>query len=321
MRFAVIGAGGIGGYFGGRLAAAGHEVVFLARGEHLRALRRDGLVVESVAGDFRVDSPAVTDDIEEIGPVDVVLLCLKTWQLNQVRQTLPSIIGDDTVLVTLQNGVDAPHEMAAAVGRDHVLPGLAKIFTSVVAPGRIRHAGGPASLTFGDWDNQSTARVQQLRTALRGAGIDADVTDDVWAELWAKFLFVVPFGTIGAATAAPIGIIRSRPGTRRILTEAMGEIEALARASGIQLPVHIVRTTLAFIDQQPAAGESSLQRDILAGKPSELESWTGSVVRRGQEAATPTPVHSMLYELVAARVSASLRVADVPSDPAKPPRV
>ncbi len=305
MKLVVIGAGGIGGYFGARLATAGAEVVFVARGAHLRALRETGLFVDSVSGDFRVHPVTATDDPGEIGPADAVLLCVKTWQLPQAIPMLPTLVGPGTAVVTTQNGVDAPDQVAAAVGRDAVLPGLAKIFSSVAAPGRISHVGGPASLAFGEWDNRRTDRVSDLKALLRGAGVDASVPADIWAELWAKMLFVVPFGTLGAASGVPIGALRSRPGTRQALVEAMGEIEAIARARGIGLPSGIVEKTLTFVDQQPAGATSSLQRDLLAGRPSELEAWAGSVVRLGRESGVATPVHGLLYELLAARAGQS----------------
>ena len=303
MKVAVFGTGGTGGYFGGRLAAAGHEVGFIARGEHLAALRRDGLTVSSVAGDFAVAPVVATDAPAEIGPVDAVLLGVKTWQLPDALAALPPLLGDATAVVTMQNGVEAPGEVAAALGQDHVLPGIAKIFAMVDGPGRIRHTGGPASLAFCEWDNRPSQRVDALRTALREAGVAVDEPVDVWVELWAKFLFVVPLGALGAATDAPVGVVRSRPGTRALLADAMGEVEQVARARGIALPDGIVDTTLTFVDKQPEAATSSLHRDIAAGRPSELDAWTGAVVRLAADAGTPAPVNRVLYEILSLRTA------------------
>jgi 2-dehydropantoate 2-reductase len=204
--------------------------------------------------------------------------------------------------MTLQNGVEAPGQVADIVGRNAVLPGIARIFAHLEAPGRVRHVGGPASLTFAEWDQTPSDRVTVLRQALTAAGVAALPTADVWADLWAKFLFVVPVGALGSATNAPIGILRSRPGTRRLLQRAMGEIRDLAVAMGIALPIGAVEEAMAFAGQQPADGRSSLQRDLLAGRPSELEAWSGAVVRLGERAGVPTPVNSVLYEVLAALV-------------------
>jgi 2-dehydropantoate 2-reductase len=305
MRIAVVGAGGIGGYFGGRLAAAGYDVGFVARGAHLAALREQGLAVRSVCGDFTVRPVLATDDPRDIGVADVVVLAVKTWQLGSALDILSPLVGPGTAVVTTQNGVDAPEQVAERIGRDAVLPGTAKIFANIEEPGRVRHVGGPGLLTYGEWDNRPTGRVRRLREALTRAGIDVLVPPDIWAELWAKFLFVAPFGALGAATGAPIGVLRSRPGTRAMLSTLMAEIRAVATARGVELPVDVVATTMAFVDQQPEAGRSSLQRDILSGRPSELDAWTGTVVRLAAATGTPTPLHDMLYELLSARVAQS----------------
>jgi 2-dehydropantoate 2-reductase len=298
MKIAVIGTGGIGGYFGGRLAAAGHDVGFVARGAHLEALRRDGLTVRSVAGDFTVSPAQATDDSRDLGQTDVVMFAVKTWQIDSATPLLAPLMGPGTAVLTTQNGVEAPHQVADVVGREAVLPGLAKIFAGIEEPGVIRHIGGPASLAFAEWDDHPSDRVERLRAALAEAGAAVDVPENVWTELWAKFLFVVPFGGLGAVTDAPIGVLRSEPGTRRLLEAGMREIRDVGQAMGIKLPADIVETTMAFVDQQPAEGRSSLQRDLLAGRPSELDAWNGAVARLGAKAAIATPVHSLLTDVL-----------------------
>lgn len=298
MKIAVIGAGGIGGYFGGRLAAAGHEVGFVARGAHLEALRRDGLTVRSVNGDFTVAPARATDEPRELGAAEVVMLAVKTWQLEQATALLAPLMGSGTAVLTTQNGVEAPQQVADVVGREAVLPGLAKIFASIEEPGVIRHVGGPASLAFAEWDGSPSDRVERLRTALVDAGVAATVPESVWTELWAKFLFVVPFGGLGAVTDAPIGVLRSAPGTRRLLEDAMREIRDVGKALGVKLPGDIVESTMAFVDQQPPEGRSSLQRDLLSGRPSELDAWNGAVARLGSGAGVATPIHALLYDVL-----------------------
>jgi 2-dehydropantoate 2-reductase len=295
MRIAIIGAGGVGGYFGGRLARAGDDVAFIARGEHLRAMREEGLRVRSVAGDFTVHPVRATDDPAEVGPVDAVLVATKTWQVEEACRTAAPLLGPETVVVTLQNGVEAPAQAARIVGRERVLPGVARIFSRVAEPGLVVHAGGPASVTFGELDGPPTPRVLRLRDALAAAGVAVETPDDVLADLWAKFLFVVPMGGVGALARAPVGVLRGMPETRRLLEEAMGEILAVARARGIRLPDDVVARTMGFVDGQPAEGTTSLQRDVAAGRPSELEAWCGAVVRLGAESGVPTPLHRVMY--------------------------
>ena len=304
MRIAVLGTGGIGGYFGGRLATAGHDVTFLARGAHLEAIREHGLVVTSVAGGFTVEPARVTDDAASIGEVDTVLLAVKTWQLAPLLESLPALVGPDTAVVTTQNGVEAPDQVARVVGREAVLPGIAKIFASIDAPGHITHAGGPASLAFDEWSTlpgSPSARVTRLREAVTASGALSPVPVDIWAELWSKMLFVVPFGGLGAALDATIGELRSRASSRALLEDAMREVEAVARARGIALPPTVVAGTMAFVDDQPAGATTSLQRDLLEGKPSELDAWTGAVVRLGGDSGVDVPLHRLLLEVLTSR--------------------
>jgi 2-dehydropantoate 2-reductase len=301
MRCAVIGAGGIGGYFGGRLAAAGHDVSFVARGAHLEAIREEGLLVSSVAGDFVVRNASATSDPADIGPVDFVLLGVKTWQVPGVAATIAPLMGPETGVVTTQNGVEAPGQVAAVVGESAVLPGVAKVFASIEGPGHIQHSGGPGSLSLAEWDNHPSERVDRLREALTGAGIPSPVPQDIWVELWAKVVFVEPFGALGAALDATIGELRTSDSRRGLLEDAMREVEAVARARQVALPEDIVARTLDFIDQQPPDGTSSLQRDLVAERPSELDAWVGALVRLGTAAGLPVPLHRLLLEVLTTR--------------------
>lgn len=303
MKIAIIGAGGVGGYFGARLAAAGQDVSFVARGKHLEALQSQGLVVRSPAGDLELPVRA-TADPAELGTADYVLVGVKTWQLPEVITTMAPLVGASTAIVTVQNGVEAPDQVAEVYGRAAVLPAAAEVIAYVDGPGIIRHLGN-GKLSFAEWDNQPSARTDRLREAFVDAGLQASVPDDIWAALWTKFLSIVPSGGLGTATGVGYGVLRSRPGTRRLLTEATTEIRDVALARGISLAEDVVPRTLAWIDQLPADGTTSLQRDLIAGRPSELDAWTGAVVRLGGEAGVPTPVNTFLYELAAARAAAS----------------
>ncbi|MFJ8627127.1 2-dehydropantoate 2-reductase [Kitasatospora sp. NPDC093550] len=312
MRIAVVGSGGLGGYLGGRLAAAGRDVHFVARGAHLEALRRHGLTVQSPTEGFSVRAVRATADAREIGRVDYVLLGVRTWQVASALAGSGPLIGPGTAVLTLQNGVRTPEEVAAVFGRDAVLPGVAKVIAYLDSPGRIHHVGSAGTLTFGEWDNRVTERVERLRDALGDAGLNPVVAEDVWADLWTKFLLVAPPGGLGAVADAPVGALRSHPGTRGLLVDAMTEVHRVAEALGVRLPADVVGTTVALLDRQPPAGISSLHRDIRSGKPSELEAWIGAVVHLGARTATATPVHRFLYEVLSLRAAQTALTTEWP---------
>ncbi len=295
MRIAIFGTGGIGGYYGGRLAQAGEEVTFIARGAHLQALHRRGLQVDSVKGDFVLHPVKATDDPATVGVVDTVILGVKTWQIDEAAQALRPLLGPDTAVVTTQNGVEAPAQLAAILGEQQVLAGVAKIFSYIVGPGHIHHLGGPTSLAFAELDNHSSERVLRLRQACERAGIGVETPADIHVALWEKFLLVIPFGGLGAVTRAPLGVLLDLQQTRALLQEAMQEVYALAQAHHIALEEGKVATCLGLLDRQPRTGTTSLQRDIMAGRPSELDAWNGAVVRLGQQARVATPVHRCIY--------------------------
>lgn len=295
MRIAVFGAGGAGGYFGARLARAGEEVVWIARGQQLEALRTRGLRVESIDGDFTLGPVEASDDPGQFRPVDAVLLGVKAWQVTDAARAMRPLIAEGTCVVPLQNGVEASDELRAVLGDRPVLGGVAKVFSFLVGPGHLRRPGGPATVVLGELDNRPSERVRRLAECLRRAGLGAEVPADIEVALWEKFLFVASGGGLGAVTRAPIGIVRSVPETRALLEAAMEEIRAVARARGVGLPDDVVPRTMAFVDTLPAAGTASLQRDLAAGRPSELEWWSGAVARLGAEAGVATPIHAFVY--------------------------
>lgn len=313
MRIAIYGVGGVGGYFGGHLALAGADVVFLARGEHLAALRRDGLTLE-LPGATRVARPvSAVADPAEAGPVDVVLLAVKTWQVADAARAMAPMLGPETFVVPLQNGVESPSELAAVLGAERVVGGLCGTISWIVAPGRVRSLGSTHFLRFGELDRRRTGRCERLRDALVAAGVRAEIPDDIEVAMWEKFLFVVPFGGVGAAADMPIGVLRSLPETRALIARAMREIEAVARARGVALAPDRVERSLAGGDALSPEGTTSMHRDLLAGRPSELEAWTGAVVRLGAAAGVPTPIHDVLYRVLLPReLAARGRLADLP---------
>ncbi len=295
MRVAIFGAGGVGAYFGGRLAEVGNEVAVVARGEHLVAIRENGLRVDSVLGDMLVRPTVASDSAAEIGPVDAVLLGVKTWQVADVAPALRPLLGRDTFVVPLQNGVETPDLLADTLGRKHVVGGVCGGFCFVVAPGHVRHIGGITFIKFGELDRRKSGRVERLRDAFAAAKVDVAVPDDIRVALWEKLLLVVPFGGVGAVARAPIGAIMKTPETRALIETGMREIAAVALAQGVRLPADTIPRTLAALDGTTPTGTSSLQRDIAAGKRSELDAWTGAVVRLGAKLGVPTPLHSYLY--------------------------
>ena len=295
LRIAVIGAGAVGGYFGGRLAQAGAEVVFVARGAHLTALRTQGLRVTSLAGDFTLDRVTATDSPAEIGPVDYVLVAVKAWQVPEVASTLGPLLGPETAILPLENGVEAADQLSQVIGPERVLGGMCRIISFVAEPGVIRHVGATPLVALGEFDGRRSARLVRLQEALDRAGVSVETPADIVATLWEKLLFIAPFGGVGAVARAPIGVIRALPGTRRLIERAMQEIHTLAQARGVRMADDTVTRALAYIDTLPPASTASLQRDLAAGRPSELEALIGVVVRHGAAAGVATPVHAFLH--------------------------
>jgi 2-dehydropantoate 2-reductase len=295
VRIGVVGAGGVGGYFGGRLVQAGEEVVFVARGAQLAALRSRGLSIESPRGNASLGPQRASSDPAELGRVDAVLLCVKTWQVADTVPALRAMIGPETCVVPFQNGVEAADQLGELLGEGPVLGGVAKIVAYMDGPGRIRDVGGPTAAAFAELDNRPSGRVERLRDAFRRAKLEVETPADIHAAVWSKFLFVATAGGVGAVARMPIGILRRIPETRALLQGGMAEIAALAAARRVRLPDDIVDRTMAFVDTLPAEGTASLQRDIADGRRSELEAWSGAVVRLGRSAGVATPVHAFIY--------------------------
>ena len=311
MRIAIFGVGAVGGYFGGRLANAGHDVTFVARGETLSRLQTRGLEVTSAQGDFVIAHPKAVADPNEAGPVDVVLLAVKAQHVREAGRSLSSLIGPETVVIPLQNGIEAHGQLAEILGPEQVLGGLCKIFSTRLAPARIRHVGFPPVLIFGEFGQANSARVDRIRVALEStSGMNVVAPDDIEAALWEKFLFVTPLGGVGAVARAPVGVLREIPETRCMLRSAMEEIIAIARKRNVALGDDAPDRAFELIDGLPAEATASMQRDVMAGEPSELEYQTGTVVRYGEESGVPTPVNSGIYSaLLPSELRASGKLA------------
>lgn len=301
MKIAVFGAGGVGALFGARLMQAGEEVTFLARGHNLRALQTEGLYMQSVNGDFHLPTVCATDSPAEVGVVDAVLLGVKTWQVPGVAAQLGPLVGPDTLVIPLQNGVEAAGQVAAAVGWAHTLGGFCRAIVQQVAPGHFLHAGIVPSVAFGAVGGGQASlevRAEPLRAAFRRAGVTVETPTDMQQALWEKFLFVEPWGAVGAASRASIGEMRQLPETQALLRGCLHELLAVGQGLGIQWTAAAVEKVWRLHEQAPAAGTSSMQRDLMAGRPSELEGQTGAVVRLGRAANVPTPLHEVLYAML-----------------------
>jgi 2-dehydropantoate 2-reductase len=298
MRIAIVGAGGVGGLLGGLLARAGTEVALLARGAHAEAIREEGLRVDSPLGRFTVCVAAVSDDPAALGPADAVLVAVKAWQVADLAPRLAPLVASGGVVVPLQNGVEAAGRLAAALGEERVAGGLVTVLTWIEAPGSVKHVGGAPRLKLGERGARAgapSARLDALARALRAAGAEAEVVADIERASWEKFLLIEPWGAVSATARAPIGVVRGVPETRALLSRAQEELAALARARGVDLPADAPGKTLATLDGLPFEGTASMQRDLAAGRPSELEDQVGAVVRLAREAQVPVPVHEVIY--------------------------
>lgn len=295
MRIVIFGTGGVGGYFGGRLAQAGEDVTFIARGEHLRAVQTKGLKVDSLNGDFVIDPAKATNDVNEVGEVDLVVVGVKAWQVPEAARAMKPMVGPKTTVLPLQNGVDAVGQLTAELGTDHVIGGLCKIVSFVVGPGHIRHAAFAPSVAIGEIDNRRSDRVIAIGNVFNEAGIETTIAADIHAALWMKFLFIASFSGVGAIANAPAGTLRTDPELRAQMVRAMEEIFALAHARGITLPPDAIETVMAGVNGLPEDATSSMQRDIAAGKSSELESQNGAVVRMARESGVEVPTHELIY--------------------------
>ena len=295
MCIAVFGAGGVGGYFGGRLAQAGEDVVFIARGDHLKAMLEHGLRVDSVKGDFVVNPVQATDDPAQVGIVDVVLVGVKAWQVPEAAEAIRPMIGSDTAVLPLQNGLEAPAQLAAVLGERHVLGGLCGLMTFIAGPGHIRHAGAEPFVRLGEMDNRYSQRVETLRETFVRAGVTAETPPDIQVALWMKFLFMTSFSGVGSVTRAPLGVWRSLPETRQMAEQALQEIKIVAEAQDVSLPEDAMHMIMGMFDSLPPATTTSMQRDVMEGRPSELDALIGMVVRFGKETDVATPLNGFIY--------------------------
>ena len=295
MRIAIFGAGGIGGYLGGRLSQAGEEVVLIARGEHLQAIKEHGLRVDSIKGDFVATPALATDNPTEAGLVDAVILGVKAWQVLDAAKAMRPMIGPETFVVPMQNGVEATAQLASVLGEKSVVVGLGGLVSYIVGPGHILHAGGEPYVSFGESDNSTSERTQNLLEAFKNAGVTANIPANIQAALWAKLALMAVNSGIGAITRVPTGQWRSVAGSWKMAQQVAQEVLAVAAGKGIAMPSDSLASTVARLEASAPNSTSSMQRDLMEGRFSELEVQTGAVVRLGLEAGVPTPVNTFIY--------------------------
>jgi 2-dehydropantoate 2-reductase len=295
MRIAVFGSGGVGGYFGGRLAELGEDVTFVARGDHLEAMNKTGLKVDSIAGDFRVRNLSATDNPKQVGIVDYILCAVKSWQLPAAAKAMKPMIGPETLVIPLQNGVEAPTQLIEVLGEGPVIGGLCAIIAFLTGPGHIKHNGANPLIRFGHLDKHADPRINALSELFNHCkGVKSSIPDDINVAMWQKFLLITPWSGVATVARAPIGILLQQAETRQMLLDAMQEICNLAAALEIDMPADSIQKTMATLESFPAHSKTSMQRDLEGGLPSELDIQNGAVVRLAQEAGVDTPVNGFI---------------------------
>lgn len=314
MKIAMLGAGGVGGYFGARLALAGHDVRFVARGAHAEAMRSAGLRVKSEWGDAHLLPVAVFTDARDVGTVDLVVVAVKLWDTDAAAPAILPMLGPATAVVSLQNGIDKDEAIAGVVGRERVLGGVTYVLATLAEPGLVVQTGKQQSVVLGELDGGSSARVDAVVAAFADGGIDAAASTDVRRATWEKFAFLAANSAVTAVTRATIGAVRSHPATRSLLRDAMQEVVDLARREGVALADDFVAERLRFVDTLPANGRASMAQDLLRGGRLELDWLSGAVVRRAERLGVSTPVHRALYAALVLYAGGAPSAAGLPAD-------
>lgn len=300
MKIAMMGSGGVGGFFGGRLAHAGYDVSFIARGAHLAAMRERGLTIENEhQGDIHLPKVRVTEDPETLGRADVVILSVKLWDTENAARQIRPLVGPKTGVLSLQNGVIKDDILRREFGEAAVMGGVAYVATTVSKPGVIHQTGAMQRIVLGEYDGGNSERAQFLHQALRKAGVNAELSGDVRRAIWEKFVFLVALSATTTAMRSTIGPIRENPRARAFLLQIMREAVAVGRAHGVALPEDYAESRLAFADGLPADMTSSMHHDLERGNRLELEWLSGGVVQLGRTAGVPTPANGAVCDILA----------------------
>ncbi|MEV4671370.1 MULTISPECIES: ketopantoate reductase family protein [Actinomadura] len=299
MRIAIVGAGGVGGFFGALLARGGANVTFVARGAHLAAMRRDGLRVEGGAHPVHIQDVRATDDPAEVGATDLVMLCVKLWGVEEALEQIRPLVGPDTTVVSFQNGVLKDGYLMAAFGAERVIGGVGYVATHIARPGVIAQTGSLQRLVFGEFDGRTSARVAAFHEACAAGGINAEVSTDIRREIWQKFVFLTGLSATTATTRLPIGPVRENPQTRAFLLDLMREVVMVGRASGVALPEDYAGECLKLVDEVAYDMTSSLFHDLDRGRPLEVRWLSGGVAELGRKAGVATPLNRAVADILA----------------------
>jgi 2-dehydropantoate 2-reductase len=297
MNIAVVGAGGVGGYFGAKLAFAGNRVTFIARGKTLDAISNNGVTILSDNDQVNV-AVSATDDPSKVDPVDLVIFAVKTYDTNSAINSLKSLVSDNTSVLTLQNGVESYIQLGEAVGNEVVLPGAAYIESSIQSPGVIRQSGDVVRIVFGELGGSKSARATRIQDALKGAGVNCELSNDVVKTLWTKFLFISSVAGLTSACRTRISDLLDNPGYLELLLDIMREVEDVGRARGVNLDEDVILETQRYVEEAVKDITASLHIDLENGRRMELDTFTGAVVRLGAQAKIATPINDLLYKIL-----------------------
>jgi 2-dehydropantoate 2-reductase len=299
MRIAVMAAGAVGSYFGARMAAAGHDVFFIARGAHLEAIRENGLKIESVLGDVHLEKPNVTDDPASVGPVDIVLFAVKLWDTEKAAEQAKPLAGPKTRVITFQNGIDSVDRLAPILGADRTIGGAAYIASVISAPGVIKQTSGFATIRFGRADKAADPELQAFVDAGKAAKLDIAIAADIQSELWKKFMFLTAMSGATSALRSPIGPIAADPELRGFFRQLMEEAYAIGRAKGVALDHAFIEERMAFIATKIEPGmKASMAHDLERGNRLELDWLAGRVRELGRNLGIPTPANNTVYTML-----------------------
>jgi 2-dehydropantoate 2-reductase len=295
MKILIMGTGGVGGYYGGLLAQQGHEVTFIARGAHLDAIRKEGLKVKSIHGDFNVFPANATEKPAEAGEMDLILFCVKTYNTDEATRAIRPIVGPRTIVMSLQNGIDSAERIGNVIGMEHIIGGVTWLSSAVEAPGIIRQVSQFQRIVFGELAGGRSSRTESIFEAFKNTGITVEASEDIQKVLWTKLVFITAISSLGSLTRLSLGDYRAIFQTRILLTNIMEEVESVARAENVQLDEDVVERWLEFIDNSASHIKPSMQLDIESGHRTELESMIGVVSRKGHELGVPTPAIDFVY--------------------------
>lgn len=296
MQILIYGIGGVGGYFGGMIANAGYDVAMIGRGNHLEAIQQNGLFIESIKGDFKVVPKIATDDLKNVSSPDLVILGVKSWQLKDAAIALKAFIKEDTIVLPLQNGAGNVEQLLQVLPKKNVIAGLCRIVSFIESPGKIKHASFEPEIIFGEIDNSQSKRIHSVKEIFDRSGIQNTIPEEIELEVWKKFLFIVTISGIGGLTRVPIGKIRESDYLFDLMQKTAREIVKVANAKKISLTLEHVKKIFETIANQPFQTTASTQRDLMDGRPSELENFNGFIVQEGARLGIPTPVNKFIYE-------------------------